>query len=141
MSAGRMWTSIDMRVALARHDIGTVFRLMQRYGHSQRAIAALTGITQAEVSEIISDRRRVVAYSVLERLADGLRVPRGWVGLAFDDESRLLRDGAGETVGGDLSRPTARYGKESRTARRRAKALITGRSGPLRIDGRDSMRA
>ena len=88
----RMWASLDMRVALARHDVGTVFRLMQRYGFSQRAIAALTGITQAEVSEIVSGRRRVLAYSVLERLADGLQLPRGWVGLAFDDESQLLRD-------------------------------------------------
>jgi hypothetical protein len=67
MSARRMWSSLDMRVALARHDVGTVFRLMQRFGFSQRAIAALTGITQAEVSEIISGRRRVLAYSVLER--------------------------------------------------------------------------
>jgi antitoxin component HigA of HigAB toxin-antitoxin module len=64
MSTGRMWTSPDLRVAFARHDIGTVFRLMQRYGHSQRAIAALTGITQAEVSEIINGRRRVLAYTV-----------------------------------------------------------------------------
>src|SRR5262245_45573910 len=95
VSARRMWSSPDMHIALARHDIGTVFRLMQRYGHSQRAIAALTGITQAEVSEIISGRRRMLAYSVLERLADGLEVPRGWLGLAFDDASHLLREGTG----------------------------------------------
>ena len=65
-----------MRVALARHDVGTVFRLMQRYGFSQRAIAALTGITQSAVSEIVCGRRRVLAYSVLDRLVDGLQLPR-----------------------------------------------------------------
>ena len=69
MSTHRMWASPDMRMALARHDVGNVFRLMQRHGFSQRAITALTGITQAEVSEIASGRRRVLAYSVLERLA------------------------------------------------------------------------
>jgi transcriptional regulator with XRE-family HTH domain len=136
----RMWTSPVMRVALARHDVGTVFRLMQRYGHSQRAIAALTGITQAEVSEIIRGRRRVLAYSVLERLADGLQVPRGWLGLAFDDESHLLREGP-PRLAADLNQPTARYGKESRTARRRAKALLADRPGRSRIELRDSMRA
>jgi transcriptional regulator with XRE-family HTH domain len=61
MTTNRMWASPDMRVALARHDVGTVFRLMQRYGFSQRAIAARTGITQAEVSEIVCGRRRVLA--------------------------------------------------------------------------------
>jgi transcriptional regulator with XRE-family HTH domain len=136
MTTHRMWASLDMRVALARHDVGTVFRLMQRYGFSQRAIAAQTGITQAEVSEIITGRRRVLAYSVLERLADGLQLPRGWVGLAFDDESQLLRHG---TTQGPLSQPTARYARESRAARRRAKALLlTGRAclGPRRVTRR-----
>jgi Helix-turn-helix domain len=61
----------DRQLELARHDIGAVFRLMRRFGFSQRAIAALTGITQAEVSEIMSGRRRILGYSVLERLADG----------------------------------------------------------------------
>lgn len=138
MSRHRMWASVDMRVALARHDVATVFRLMQRYGFSQRAIAALTGITQAEVSEIVSGRRRVLAYSVLERLAEGLQLPRGWVGLAFDDQSQLLRD---STAQGLSSQPTARYGKESRTARRRAKALLDDRPARSRIGARDSMRA
>lgn len=91
------------------------------------------------MSEIISGRRRVHAYSVLERLADGLQVSRGWVGLAFDDESHLIRQTAAPAV--DLSRPTARYSKESRTARRRTKALLADRPGPSRVELRDSMRA
>jgi transcriptional regulator with XRE-family HTH domain len=120
-----MWASVDMRVALARHDVGTVFRLLHRYGFSQRVIAALTGITQAEVSEIMAGRRRIVAYLVLERLADGLQLPRGWVGLAFDDETLSLRDNAASNGSPDLSRPTSRYSKEGRTARMRARKLLT----------------
>ena len=120
-----MCASVDMRVALARHDIRAVFRLMQRYGYSQRLIAALTGITQAEVSEIMCGRRRILAYSVLERLADGLQLPRGWVGLAFDDETRSLRDNATDNSPPDLSRSTSMFSKEGRTARARARKLLT----------------
>jgi hypothetical protein len=32
-----------MRGALARRDIGAVYRILQKYGVSQRRIAALTG--------------------------------------------------------------------------------------------------
>lgn len=52
---------------------------------SQRRIAALTEQSQREISEIISGKRQVVAYDLLVRIADGLGVPRGWMGLAFVD--------------------------------------------------------
>jgi transcriptional regulator with XRE-family HTH domain len=48
---------------------------------SQRRIAAMTGQSQSEISEILSGRR-VVSYDVLLRIADGLGVPRGLMGLA-----------------------------------------------------------
>jgi transcriptional regulator with XRE-family HTH domain len=115
MTAPSMWNRLDMRIALARHDVGAVFRLMQRFGFSQRAIAALTGITQVEVSEIVCGRRRIQGYAVLERLVEGLALPRGWAGLAFDDQTAALRGAAVEDGAGmlDLSRPTARYSKGS----------------------------
>jgi hypothetical protein len=37
------WTRPDMRGALARRDIAAVYRILQKYGVSQRRIAALTG--------------------------------------------------------------------------------------------------
>lgn len=128
-----MWNRLDMRIALARHDVGAVFRLMQRHGFSQRAIAALTGITQVEVSEIVCSRRRILGHAVLERLVEGLELPRGWAGLAFGDETAAVRDAAVEDSAGtsgpsamlDMSRPTARYSKEARTARHRARELLT----------------
>jgi transcriptional regulator with XRE-family HTH domain len=74
-----------MRLALAARDIGTVFRILQKVGVSQRAIAARTGQSQSEVSEIIAGHRHVVSYDVLERIAVGLGIPRGWMGLAYED--------------------------------------------------------
>ena len=48
-----MWTLTVMRIALARHDIGAVFRIMQRHGLPQREIAALTGIAQSVSDHVI----------------------------------------------------------------------------------------
>ena len=67
--------------ALAERDIPTVYRLLQRHGASQRAIAERTGQAQSEISEILNGRR-VISYDLLARIADGLDVPRGWMGLA-----------------------------------------------------------
>ncbi|GAA3431702.1 helix-turn-helix domain-containing protein [Kutzneria kofuensis] len=55
---------------------------------SQRQIAALTGQSQSEVSEILKGRQ-VMAYDVLARIADGLGVPRGYMGLAYDEATAL----------------------------------------------------
>ncbi len=78
-----------MRGALASRDIAGVFRLLQRVGVSQRRIAALTGQSQSEISEILSGRQ-VVSYDVLVRIADGLGVPRGHLGLAYDEATAQL---------------------------------------------------
>ncbi len=86
-----------MRKCLADRDIAGVFRLLQRYGMSQRAIAARTGQSQSEVSEIIAGRRQVVSYDLLVRISEGLAVPRGWMGLAFDvDTARLAEQRGGD---------------------------------------------
>src|SRR5215468_7179870 len=77
------WERPVMRAALASRDITTVYRLLQKAGFSQQKIAALTGQSQPEVSAIIHGRR-VMAYDVLSRIADGLGVPREYMGLAFE---------------------------------------------------------
>jgi transcriptional regulator with XRE-family HTH domain len=84
-----IWHRSDMRTALAARDIAVVFRLLQRVGVSQRRIAALTGQSQSEISEILGGRQ-VVSYEVLARIADGLGVPRGHLGLAYDDATAQL---------------------------------------------------
>jgi transcriptional regulator with XRE-family HTH domain len=84
-----LWKRTDMRTALASRDIARVFKLLQRVGVSQRRIAALTGQSQSEISEILGGRH-VVSYDVLARIADGLGVPRGSLGLAYDDATAAL---------------------------------------------------
>ncbi|MGH3821832.1 MAG: helix-turn-helix domain-containing protein [Pseudonocardiaceae bacterium] len=75
----------DVRAALAARDIGTVYRLLGRAGVSQRQIAPLTGQSQSEVCEI-ANGRQVRDVWVLERIADGLGIPRAWMGLSYGDQ-------------------------------------------------------
>ncbi|MBV9142041.1 MAG: helix-turn-helix transcriptional regulator [Pseudonocardiales bacterium] len=77
------WNEPEMKRALADRDISSVYRLLRRVGISQRHIAALTGQSQSEVSEILKGRQ-VMAYDVLVRIAGGLGIPRGYMGLAYD---------------------------------------------------------
>ncbi|MBV9164242.1 MAG: helix-turn-helix transcriptional regulator [Pseudonocardiales bacterium] len=75
-------TGATARNALARRDITAVFGILRDAGVSQLRIAAATGQRQSEVSEIVSGRQ-VQSVALLERVADGLGVPRGWMGLAY----------------------------------------------------------
>lgn len=79
-----LWERPQMRLALARRDISEVYRLLSAAGVSQRRIAALTGQNQSEVSDI-NQGRQVQAYDLLARIADGLGIPRGHMGLAYTD--------------------------------------------------------
>jgi transcriptional regulator with XRE-family HTH domain len=65
----------EVRAALASHDIGAVFRVLNENGWSQRGIGRAVGMHQSEVSNIIKGRR-VIGYRVLVRIADGLGIPR-----------------------------------------------------------------
>jgi transcriptional regulator with XRE-family HTH domain/tetratricopeptide (TPR) repeat protein len=78
------WEGPEMRTALAAREVSTIYKLLRRNGVSQRQIAAMTGQSQSEVSEILKGRQ-VMAYDVLVRIADGLGVPRGYMGLAYDE--------------------------------------------------------
>ncbi|HEY6423897.1 MAG TPA: helix-turn-helix transcriptional regulator [Pseudonocardiaceae bacterium] len=77
------WDEPEMKRALVDRDVSSVYRLLRRVGISQRQIAALTGQSQSEVSEILKGRQ-VMAYDVLARISDGLGIPRGYMGLAYD---------------------------------------------------------
>ena len=77
------WTRAELRAALAERDVAAIYRFLHRRGFSQCRIAALTGQNQSEVSAILTHGRQVTAYDVLARIADGLTIPRGLMGLAF----------------------------------------------------------
>lgn len=71
----------EARAALGARDVGAVYRLLQQDGVSQREIARRTGQAQSEVSEILRGRQ-VRDVTVLERICDGLGVPRELMRLA-----------------------------------------------------------
>jgi transcriptional regulator with XRE-family HTH domain len=70
-----------MRAALAARDVSLLYRLLHQGGLTQREIARRTGQSQSEVSEILHGRT-VRDVTVLERIADGLGIPRAWMRLA-----------------------------------------------------------
>lgn len=76
------WERSDMRAALAARDIGEVYRTLKTLGVPQREIATLTGQRQSDVSEIVAGRV-VKDYAVLERIAEGLGIPRELMGLSW----------------------------------------------------------
>jgi transcriptional regulator with XRE-family HTH domain len=76
------WHRPELRSVLLSRDVRAIYRYLQRIGFSQQRIAALAGQSQPEVSSILSGRR-VTAYDVLARIADGLRIPRGFLRMAY----------------------------------------------------------
>lgn len=75
----------DLRDALTARDISTVYRLIGKAGLTQRQIAQLTNQSQSEVSEIVAGRQ-VRDVEVLERIANGLGIPRARIGLSYGEQ-------------------------------------------------------
>ena len=72
-----------------------MFCALKATGISYRRIAALVGMSQSEVSEIISGRR-ALAYDLLVRIAEGLGIPRELMGLSYGDGPKSAYDNEGE---------------------------------------------
>ena len=81
-----MWGEPEIRAALAVRDMGAVYRALTGRGVSQSQIAASVGQSQSEVSEIIKGRV-VQNYRLLERIAEGLGIPREYMGLSYGDSA------------------------------------------------------
>lgn len=94
------YTRPEARELLAERDIGAVYRLLHQGGVSQREIARRTGQSQSEVSEIIHGTRQVRDVTVLERIADGLGVPRPFLRLLA---SAPGVDGQDGSYGGEVT--------------------------------------
>jgi hypothetical protein len=75
------WQQQEMRTAVQVRNFTAIYRILQKQGYSQQRIAALTGQSQPEVSAIIHGRK-VMAYDVILRIADGLGIPHGLAGLS-----------------------------------------------------------
>ena len=77
------WDMPAMRTALAAHDFGTVYKMLQRrhgIAHQWR-IGWLTGQSQPQVSATMAGRQ-IISYAVILRIANGLGIPPAYVGLA-----------------------------------------------------------
>ncbi|MFJ3142964.1 hypothetical protein ACIPJM_11020 [Streptomyces halstedii] len=73
----------DVRAALAEHDFAAVFTLIKKWGGlSQNRIASACQLTPGKVSAIISGSQCVTSFDVVCRIADGLGIPGGLLGLA-----------------------------------------------------------
>jgi transcriptional regulator with XRE-family HTH domain/tetratricopeptide (TPR) repeat protein len=102
-ASGPWYERPEARAALGERDVCAVYRLLQREGVSQREIARRTGQSQSEVSDIVAGRA-VRDVRVLERICDGLSVPRelmrlsGGAAIAYAEEVSAdeVSVGAGE---------------------------------------------
>jgi transcriptional regulator with XRE-family HTH domain len=91
-----LWEWPAMRRALARRDITAVYTILTVNGISQRRISALTGQYQSEISEILKGRP-VKAYDLMARIAEGLGIPRGYLGLALAEDPTYRQGDAAST--------------------------------------------
>jgi Domain of unknown function (DUF5919) len=70
------WATSQAIEAVAQRDIAQLFRLIQREtGATQTRLGVAVGLSQAQVSEVISGTRRVTSVEVLARIAYGLSMP------------------------------------------------------------------
>ncbi len=73
----------EFMAACAGRRIGAVFQLIKsRVGIYPASIARRTDMTTSRVTEIMAGGRTVAAMDVIERIADGLRIPGHMLGLA-----------------------------------------------------------
>ncbi|WP_084521469.1 transcriptional regulator [Nocardia uniformis] len=96
-----IWESAKMRNALANRDLKQVYEFLGSSGVSQREIGSRTGQSQSEIYEVLHKNRQIQAYDVLARIADGLGIPRGYMGLAYDQTTELALDLAAATCSTD----------------------------------------
>ncbi|SNQ50661.1 Peptide deformylase [Frankia canadensis] len=74
----------EFRAACAARDFRMVFRLMKKYdGASQNRIASpVEGLSQSRVSRIMQGEDHIARLSLIERIADALRIPGAYFHLA-----------------------------------------------------------
>jgi transcriptional regulator with XRE-family HTH domain len=75
-------TDPDIVQALAARAFTTVFRAAKVAGLSYNAIAAATGLKAERISLVARGEASMTAIETVERIADGLHIPGGMLGLA-----------------------------------------------------------
>ncbi|MHA4816636.1 hypothetical protein ACXZ65_20010 [Streptomyces aculeolatus] len=94
----RMLNDAEMIRACRERDFARVFRLVKRAGIYPALIARRCELTPSRVGEVVQGQRVIKEMRVVERIADGLRIPGHMLGLArrdWEDEA-VLPPGDGE---------------------------------------------
>lgn len=81
----QLLSSPEMVAACRERDIGRIFQLARRGGMYNARIAKLVDLTVPRVGEVASGKRTIKDMHVIERVADGLRIPGHMLGLAKRD--------------------------------------------------------
>jgi formylglycine-generating enzyme required for sulfatase activity len=76
----------SIRDILRIHDMGALFGFLGARGWSRAAIASATGLTESRVRSVRQGKQQITSYDVLVRIADGLGIARGLMGLAYTDD-------------------------------------------------------
>ncbi|CAO5191202.1 peptide deformylase [Frankia sp. AiPs1] len=99
----------EFQAACASRDFRTAFRLMKKYdGASQNRISSpVEGLSQSRVSRIMQGEDHIARLSLIERIADALRIPGAYFHLAARPWEAAALSGvgagtAGSTGTGDL---------------------------------------
>ncbi|MGH3906502.1 MAG: helix-turn-helix domain-containing protein [Pseudonocardiaceae bacterium] len=96
-----LYERAELRAALAGRELGPVFDAVNaEAGLSYREIGRRTGTCESVIYEI-RQGRVVESYDVLVRIAEGLGIPREFLGISF---------GAGGTYSGGSWSPNPRRG-------------------------------
>ncbi|HCT75657.1 MAG TPA: XRE family transcriptional regulator [Micromonosporaceae bacterium] len=70
------WDRPDVLDVLAQRDLGQLFRVLQKAtGATQMQIGTAIGLSQAQVSEVMSGARKVTSIDVLARIVSGFGIP------------------------------------------------------------------
>ncbi|MEV4975038.1 helix-turn-helix domain-containing protein [Streptomyces scopuliridis] len=78
-----IWTTPEMRDAIAQGDPGAVVRLARRAAElTQAQLGAATGYTAASISRMERGKQPMRDMLLLQRIADALNIPRQLLGLA-----------------------------------------------------------
>jgi len=110
----RLYDREDVRRILGKRDIAALFRVLKEdAGLTQRTIAELVGMSQSEVSDVLKGRQ-VRDVTVLERIAEGLSIPREYMGLSYGER---------DAYGGDVTTTDPPEGVDWEMLRRHLIAL------------------
>nr|MDT0663753.1 helix-turn-helix transcriptional regulator [Micromonospora sp. DSM 115978] len=99
----------DFRAACRVRDFAKIFKLMRQYdGASQDRISSpVEGLSQSRISRIVRGDDRIASLDLIERVADALRIPGSYFGLAARDWETLELPSAPAPVPPPQTEPAA----------------------------------